>query len=121
MKDHLNEILQIKSSFQAAAAAILTSPRLSEIPLSGDLMQTTEVGMGNGEGQQMSSMEESTRGAFRALHDLAQIYYSRSADEEALRGILIPLTHFGGQSLVKSCFRCIFLLFDCVDDSHLGR
>lgn len=50
-----------------------------------------------------STVEVSVREAFRSLHDLAQIYHAQSVDEGIIRNIFIPLSHFGGRSLTRSC------------------
>lgn len=117
----MNEIIQIKFSFVEAVAAVLTAPRLSESPRSSDLLQFTNAELGYAKERQMSLMEESTRDAFRALHDLAQIYYWRSTDKEVLRSLLVPLSHFGGESLTRSCLRCILHLLIVLTTSHLKR
>ena len=109
MKDHVNEIVTIKSSFLEAVTAMLMAPESRQIPFWGDLTRLREAELGYAEVAEggLSSAEEFICGAFRSLHDLAQIHHSRTADEGILRSVLIPLSHFGGQPLLRSCLRCI--------------
>ena len=110
MKDHVNEIVTIKSSFLEAVTAMLMAPQSRQIPFWGDLTRLHDAELGYAEVVAeggLSSAEESIRGAFRSLHDLAQIHHSRTADKEILRSVLMPLSHFGGQPLMRSCLRCI--------------
>jgi hypothetical protein len=110
VKDHVNEIVTIKSSFLEAVTAVLEAPQSRKIPFWGDLTRLRDAELGfaevGAEGA-LSSAEESIRGAFRSVHDLAQIHHSRTADKGILQSVLIPLSHFGGQSLLRSCLRCI--------------
>jgi len=115
----VNEIVTIKSSFLEAVTAVLRAPHSSEIPFWGDITQLRDAELGYAEvvaEPGVSLAEESIRGAFRSLHDLAQIHYSRNANEGILRNILIPLSHFGGQPLTRSCLHCISDFVFCVDE-----
>jgi len=119
VKDHVNEIVTIKSSFLEAVTAVLKAPQSSEIPFWRDLTQLRDAELGYPEVVEergASLAEEFIRGAFHSLHGLAQIYHSRTADKGILRSVLIPLSHFGGQTLMRSCLHCISDFVSCVNE-----